>query len=618
MADREFLLKVIGDVSGAQKSLGNLEKDVGGFKSTMKGAAIAIGGFFAVSEAVDFGKAMVGAASDQEQAFGAVNSVFGEYADTIHASAEQAAGDVGLATSQYEQLATLTGALLKNAGVPLDEVAESAKNLTQVGADLSAMYGGTAADAMGAINSALKGEMDPLEAFGVSLKASAIEAKAVSMGLVDAAGKATDYGKKMATVALIQEQAADSAGTFAKESGSVAGQSQILGAQFKNLQAELGAKLLPMVVKFSGVLIDLVGFVQRNQGWLIPTVAAIGGIVLAIKAWQLASAAWIVIQEAATAVQLAFNVAMSMNPIGLIVIAIAALVAGLILAYQKVGWFREAVDATAKAAVEAFDAIVDAVKWVIDFIKDHWELLFVILTGPFGLAVLAIIEYWDEILRGLQWLIDRIRQAVTVVFDILTYPYRRAWDEIKRLFDLISPYIATIVGAIRDALSDVWRTVSAPFERGINVAMGWIDSLLNKVWGIAGNVYNFMVNVADTLYQPFKAAFDAIRGAWNNTVGGFGFTVPSFVPEIGGKSFKIPKMAAGGIVSRPTIAMIGEAGPEAVVPLRGGFGNTIINVYALTANAEVGRKVYEALREYERSSGQTFTGQSTGLTIFAA
>ena len=57
---------------------------------------------------------------------------------------------------------------------------------------------------------------------------------------------------------------------------------------------------------------------------------------------------------------------------------------------------------------------------------------------------------------------------------------------------------------------------------------------------------------------------------------------------------------------RPTLALIGEAGPEAVVPLSGagGFGNVTINVYALTANAEVGRKVYEALREYERTSGK--------------
>jgi SLT domain-containing protein len=65
-------------------------------------------------------------------------------------------------------------------------------------------------------------------------------------------------------------------------------------------------------------------------------------------------------------------------------------------------------------------------------------------------------------------------------------------------------------------------------------------------------------------------------------------------------------MAQGGIVNRPTIALIGEAGPEAVIPLSkaGGLGNVTINVYALTANAEVGRKVFEALQEYNRTTGK--------------
>ena len=79
------------------------------------------------------------------------------------------------------------------------------------------------------------------------------------------------------------------------------------------------------------------------------------------------------------------------------------------------------------------------------------------------------------------------------------------------------------------------------------------------------------------------------------------------MPFAGGKSFHIPEMAKGGIVNGPTVALLGEAGPEAVVPLsRGGsgFGSVTINVYALTANAEVGRKVYEALQEYGRTSGR--------------
>lgn len=71
-------------------------------------------------------------------------------------------------------------------------------------------------------------------------------------------------------------------------------------------------------------------------------------------------------------------------------------------------------------------------------------------------------------------------------------------------------------------------------------------------------------------------------------------------------------MAAGGIVNQPTIALIGEAGPEAVVPLSGrnaGMGNTYnINVNAGmgTNGAQVGREIVDAIKKFEKTSGPVF------------
>lgn len=599
MADREFLLRIVGDVSNASKSLSNLETDVKGFKDTTKTAMTAIGGYFAIDAAVNFGKSIATAASDQEQAIGAVNSVFGEYADTIHKASESAASDLGMSSAQFEQLNTLTGALLKNAGVPLDEVAQSAQDLTKVGADLSAMYGGTAVDAMGAINSALKGEMDPLEAFGVSLKASAIEAKAVSMGLVDASGKATDYGKKMATVALIQEQSADATGTFAKESKSMAGQTQILSAQFKDLQADLGQKLLPTIVEVSGVLVKLVTFVADNQSWLIPMAAAIGAIVLGMKAWTLATQAWEAATKIASGVQLAFNAIMAANPIVLVVIAVAALIAAFVLLYKKVDWFREFVDAAVKDIVTAWEWVLDTVMGIYDWIKDNWPLLLAIITGPFGMAVYLIQRNWDT-----------IKAAASSVIE-----------SIKGFFNALPAFFTGIVTSIGNALSNVWSTVTRPFQTAKDSVVETFGNLLDWFYNLPGNISNAFSYLADAIYGPFESAFRAIKNFWNSTVGGFGFSVPGWIPGVGGKSFNIPRMAKGGVVTGPTIALLGEAGREAVVPLdrAGAFGNVTINVYALTANAEVGRRVYEALREYERTNGSSFdSAPSGGLSVFVS
>jgi hypothetical protein len=71
-------------------------------------------------------------------------------------------------------------------------------------------------------------------------------------------------------------------------------------------------------------------------------------------------------------------------------------------------------------------------------------------------------------------------------------------------------------------------------------------------------------------------------------------------------------MAKGGIVTGPTNALIGEAGPEAVIPLSGknaGMGSTYnitVNAGIGTNGAQVGRDIVEAIRKYERTSGQVF------------
>ena len=187
------------------------------------------------------------------------------------------AENMGLSRAEFSKMAALTGSLLKGAGVPLDVTAEKTKELTGRAADMAAMFGGDATSAMEAITSALKGERDPIEKYGVSLNEAAIQAKAVAMGLTDGEGKVDDYGKTMATMALIMEKSADSAGTFRKSKASMSGSANDLGAQFTDLKADLGHKLLPVVVKLAGVLRGIVTFMPNNTSWLIPLAVGPGG-----------------------------------------------------------------------------------------------------------------------------------------------------------------------------------------------------------------------------------------------------------------------------------------------------------------------------------------------------
>jgi hypothetical protein len=122
-------------------------------------------------------------------------------------------------------------------------------------------------------------------------------------------------------------------------------------------------------------------------------------------------------------------------------------------------------------------------------------------------------------------------------------------------------------------------------------------------------INNVTIPAFQTLLTVVKTIFNGIASAWNNTVGKISFKAPSWVPGFGGKGFSVPNipmLAQGGIVTGPTLAMIGEAGPEAVVPLSragefgmGGGGNTVtIHVNGGDPNA-----VVAALQRYVRTSG---------------
>jgi hypothetical protein len=107
----------------------------------------------------------------------------------------------------------------------------------------------------------------------------------------------------------------------------------------------------------------------------------------------------------------------------------------------------------------------------------------------------------------------------------------------------------------------------------------------------------------------YKTVFNTIARLWNNTIGKLSFTFPDWVPGLGGKGFSVPNipmLADGGIVTGPTLAMIGEAGPEAVIPLdrARNMGNVTVNVNGgLATSAEIGQAIVNALRAYNRSAG---------------
>lgn len=246
-------IAVLANASQARRELNGIaetsEKAGGRFR---RGGAIMAAG--AASAALAIGGiavASVRSASDAQQSLGATETVFGKYANTVIRQSNRAADAVGLSANQYRESANLIGSLFRNQGVAADQLAGKTDNMVKLGADLAATYGGTTKDAVEALGSAFKGEFDPLEKYGISIKQSSINAELAARGQSKLTGAARKAAEQQAATKLIMDQAGKSVGAFGRESDTLAGQQQRLGAKVEDLKAKVGAKLLPILTKLA-------------------------------------------------------------------------------------------------------------------------------------------------------------------------------------------------------------------------------------------------------------------------------------------------------------------------------------------------------------------------------
>jgi hypothetical protein len=304
-------------------------------------------------------------------------------------------------------------------------------------------------------------------------------------------------------------------------------------ADLSSSVANLGADMLEYGKKAVSAVTSVTKASIANAAASVKDTAA----MIAHKAASIAST---VATQAMAAAQWLLNAAMTANPIGLVVVALAALAAGFVLAWQHSETFREVVTG-------AFDTVKGVIVGAYEWVRDNWPLLLGILTGPIGLAVLAITRNWDTI------------------------------------------------------------------KEGFATAVGWIstrvDELVGFFTGLPSRITTAAAGAFVGLYNSFAGTLNSIIRAWNDFELGFSFAgkdMPGPIPDVPGFSLTIPTpdmpmvpmLAAGGIVTDPTLAMIGEAGPEAVVPLprAGELGGTVI----LEAGAiQIGRAGPSEIRELE-------------------
>ena len=281
MAGNVVRATLIADARQFKSGFKDAEKATDGFEGKIgKTAGLAKGllAGAAAAAVVAFAKDSIRAFSELEQSVGSVESVFGSAADDITSRARSAAGEFGLSMDDFNQSAATLGAQLKNVlGLSAEEAAGQVTDLIAKASDMAATFGGTTSDAISAIGSLMRGERDPIEKYGVSMNEAAIQARALELGLADSTGELDAQAKSTAALDLLNEQTADSTGQFADESDTLAGKQQRLNAQIENSKALLGQGLAPVF----GVATDAAGGLWRIVGDVGAALAELTGQISA-------------------------------------------------------------------------------------------------------------------------------------------------------------------------------------------------------------------------------------------------------------------------------------------------------------------------------------------------
>jgi phage-related protein len=372
-----------------------------------------------------------------------------------------------------------------------------------------------------------------------------------------------------ATQALgaLQQRFAGAAKTYGDSS---AGAADKFHNSLQQLQITVGVALLPVVNKLMGYLNTGLGLFQKLPGPVKSVVVGLGalagvallmapfasGILAVTKAMQLAKIA----QAAWTAVQWLLNAAMSANPIGIVIVAIAALVAGMIIAYKKSQTFRDVVLGAWTAIKTATSTVFN---WIVAFLKRWGPLVLGAFTGGLGPAVLWVVNHWSQ-----------IRNAASDAFGAVVSLAKgfggRILSAVGNLGSLLYGAGQAIVHGLVNGITSVWHSVTDKISSLLSGLSKAAKKLLginspSKVWaqlgkymglGMAAGLDSSRAAVAAAGNRVFSAAAGGSPG-----FAGAGFGAQSVVISPGAV---VVQLTVGGGAGSPQA--IGQAVSAAVSP----------------------------------------------------
>ena len=352
---------------------------------------------------------------------------------------------------------------------------------------------------------------------------------------------------------------------------------------------------------------------------LSPVIGAVAGAIItykgAVMLWNAAETAKNVVMGISTAAQWALNVAMTANPIGIVIVAIGALVGAFIVLWNKSEGFRnfwinlwEKVKAIVTSAWEGIKAGFEKIKNGISAVKEKvstmWNGVKEKTSELWGGVKNAVSEKLNNIKSAYDAHGGGLKGATFAAIEGVKEYYRTGYDAINQLtggklgevVNAVGVKMEAVKSKFGEAFGNVKNTVMTIFENIKNGITEKISAAVNKVKEIFGSIADKVSEV----WGKIKGIIKAPKIVQKGTVSIAGVSTP--IPKLG-----LEWNAKGGIMTRPTafgyangkVQMGGEAGAEAILPLRTFWnnlsqyiaesnkgGNTITNEIKIVINAD--------------------------------
>lgn len=578
---------------------------------------------------------MVTAASDAQQSLGATETVFGKFSGAVVKDSNAAAKAVGLSGTTYRENANLIGSLFKNQGVATSQLAGKTKGMIKVGADLAATFGGSTTTAVEALGSAFKGEFDSLEKYGISLKQSTVNTEAMKVANVSSTAEFNKLStaqqtaaKQQATSNLIMKQSKDSTGAFAKESGTLAHQQQVLSAQFDNVKAAVGARLLPVITKFltylttngPAAVAKFKEFIKPVQEFFNKFKSGSGQASGKLEAFK--STVSTVMESVKSVIDSALVIIQSLwKMFGGTLLSFVSSTFNNILTYIR------GVFAVIKGVFDIFAGILTG-DW-----SRVWNGIKSVVTGVGGIIKALVSQLWNVIATVFRLGGTIIKAIFRGLWNALVAVVKGAWSKIKSGvsagINAAKAAISSGWNAAKSVTTAAWNRIKSAVSSGISKAVSTVKALPGKIKSGLGNLGSLLYNAGKDILQGLIRGIGDMVGKVKDKLS----SVTKLIPDWKGPlSYdKVMLRPAGQAIIQGLINGFDDKQRDLRSSLRGtskmiaggidpalgdssfalggsGGGATVINVTVTapvgSSPQDIGRELARYLKEYERAGGK--------------